>query len=98
MADTHDSQAAELLKVFVVIFVQALHCSDHYWSEVLISMLQHFGTDSPYGNLANFSIDKKIGKGQFRLALKLTNVLLTLTCYVTSTCWIFFLRHEIEVL
>ena len=62
---------------------------DHYWSEVLISMLQHFGTDSPYGNLANFSIDKKIGKGQFRLALKLTNVLLTLTCYVTSTCWIF---------
>ena len=89
MADTHDSQAAELLKVFVVIFVQALHCSDHYWSEVLISMLQHFGTDSPYGNLANFSIDKKIGKGQFRLALKLTNVLLTLTCYVTSTCWIF---------
>ena len=25
MGDTHDSQAAELLKVFVVIFVQSLH-------------------------------------------------------------------------
>merc|ERR1712156_954646 len=44
MADTHDSQAAELLK--------------------------HFGTDSPYGNLANFCIDKKIGKGQFSVVYR----------------------------
>ena len=72
MADTHDSQAAELLKVKIYIIVcynimYHVSCPKcNVCSNFFQCTFQHFGTDSPYGTLSNFTIDKKIGKGQFR--------------------------------